>query len=62
MNPKIINDPRPLVWTISSEVRDTYCLYIDGVLVVNNSPLDEFYPLYRRASEQITKMDSLTHN
>jgi hypothetical protein len=49
MNPKSINDSRPVVWTVSAEVPNTYCLYIDGTLVVNNCSLDEFYPLLRRA-------------
>lgn len=53
MNPKNINDSRPLVWTVSLEVPNTYCMYIDGVLVVNNCSFDTFYPLYRRAAEQI---------
>jgi len=59
MNPKNINDPRPLVWTVSVEVPHTYCLYIDGSLVVNNCPLDEFYPLYRGAVEKMAAMDAV---
>ena len=49
MNPATINDPRRIVWTVSEEVPDTYCLYVQGTLVYANLPLDEFYPLYRRA-------------
>jgi hypothetical protein len=51
MNPKTINDPRMIVWTVSVEVPNTYCLYIGGELVVNNCSLDTFYPLFRRAMD-----------
>jgi hypothetical protein len=47
------------VWTGSVEIPDTYCLYIDGNLVVNNCPLDEFYPLYRGAMEKMAAMDAV---
>lgn len=47
MNPKTINDPRRIVWTVSEEVPDTYCLYVQGTLVHSNLPFEEFYPLYR---------------
>jgi hypothetical protein len=56
MNPKTINDARAVVWTSSVEIANTYCLYIDGVLVLNSLPLDEFYPLLRRAIDGVKNM------
>lgn len=47
MNPKTINDSRSLVWTVSESVPDTYCLYIDGILMHENLSFEEFYPLYK---------------
>lgn len=52
MNPKTwTNDNRRVVWTISLDVPDTYCLYVQGVLTHENLTFEEWYPLYRKAVE-----------
>ena len=51
MNPKTINDSRPIVWTVSEEVPDTYCLYVQGTLVYANLPFEEFYAVYQQARD-----------
>lgn len=42
MNPKYITDTRPLVWTGSREVIDTYNIYQYGKLTHENLPFEEF--------------------
>lgn len=50
MNPKTwTNDNRHIVWTVSLDVPDTYCLYIGGQLYSENMPFEIFYPLYKNA-------------
>lgn len=50
MNPKTwTNDNRPVVWTVSETDNNTYCLYVQGVLVGENLAFEEFYPLYKNA-------------
>lgn len=52
MNPKTwTNDNRRVVWTVSQTNPDTYCLYVQGILVGENLPFDTFYSLYRNAVE-----------
>jgi hypothetical protein len=49
-NPATLNDSRPIVWTVSIENHNLYCLYINGTLYVENITLDDFYPLYKRVA------------
>lgn len=52
MNPKVwTHDNRPVVWTVSLDVPDTYCLYVHGVMIHENLTFDEFCPVYKNAVE-----------
>lgn len=50
MNPQTWTvDSRRIVWTVSLDVPNTYCLYISGKLYSENMPFEIFYPLYKNA-------------
>lgn len=50
MNPKILhNESRQVVWTISANNPELYCLYIGGYLYSENLSFNDFYPMYNRA-------------
>ena len=46
MNPKNIKDTRPIVWTGSREVVDTYNIYQNGELTHENLSFEQFNKIF----------------
>lgn len=48
MNPTTINDGRSFVWTVSQDIKDTYCIYLNSKLHAENLDFESFWKLYNQ--------------